>query len=111
MRLPDCSNRPPNECWGWGGQRGVGCGLVTCAACAALCQMRHAASVHLLHHHHPPLPPSAAVLDLHYLTVLSSQIVLRAWLLHLKRSALEGSRLPTAATVSFVTGAPLVGKA
>jgi hypothetical protein len=52
-----------------------------------------------------PLPPLlAAQLDLHYLSVMGARIVLRAWLLYLKRRALAGERLDPNADFRIVTG-------
>ncbi|KAI3426473.1 hypothetical protein D9Q98_008840 [Chlorella vulgaris] len=46
----------------------------------------------------------AAQLDLHYLSVTGARIVLRAWLLYLKRRALAGERLEPNADFRIVTG-------
>lgn len=65
-----------------------------------------------LGHHGPaalPSPPPlllAATLDLHFLTVMGCRVVLRAWLLHLKRSALAGHALPRDLPIRIVTGEP-----
>lgn len=45
-----------------------------------------------------------ATLDLHFLTVMGCRVVLRAWLLHLKRSALAGHALPRDLQIRIVTG-------
>ncbi|PSC70893.1 hypothetical protein C2E20_5639 [Micractinium conductrix] len=48
--------------------------------------------------------PNGAELDLHFLSVAGAGIVLRAWLLNLRRLALEGRRLPPGATFRIITG-------
>ena len=51
-----------------------------------------------------PSSCAAAELDLHFLSVAGAGIVLRAWLLNLRRLALEGRRLPPGATFRIITG-------
>ncbi len=51
-----------------------------------------------------PSPAPAATLDLHFLSVMGCRVVLRAWLLHLKRSALAGHALAPDTPVRIVTG-------
>lgn len=46
----------------------------------------------------------AGHLDLHFLSVQGARIVLRAWLLHLKRCALRGERLQAGAGFKIITG-------
>jgi hypothetical protein len=43
---------------------------------------------------------------LHYLSVMGSRIVLRAWLLYLRRCALQGERLGPGSTFTIITGKP-----
>ncbi len=51
------------------------------------------------------LPPAAvATLDLHYLSATGAAVMLRAWLLLLKRSAMAGRRVPPGTTFGIVTG-------
>lgn len=51
----------------------------------------------------------AATLDLHFLTVMGCRVVLRAWLLHLKRSALAGHALAPGTPIRIVTGTHFYG--
>ncbi|EFN56272.1 hypothetical protein CHLNCDRAFT_51958 [Chlorella variabilis] len=49
-------------------------------------------------------PDTAAQLDLHFLSVVGARIVLRGWLLHLKRRALRGEQLDPGFKFRIVTG-------
>ena len=52
----------------------------------------------------PSCYPGAAQLDLHFLSVVGARIVLRGWLLHLKRRALRGEQLDPGFKFRIVTG-------